>query len=63
MGGVLTEHLGWEWIFFVNVPVGLATMAMTLARVPEGERDSGRADRLGRRRDLQRRRCSASCSR
>jgi EmrB/QacA subfamily drug resistance transporter len=40
VGGVITEHLGWEWIFFVNVPVGLATMAMTLARVPEGERDT-----------------------
>jgi EmrB/QacA subfamily drug resistance transporter len=39
IGGVITEHLGWEWIFFVNVPVGLATMAMTLAQVPEGERD------------------------
>jgi len=39
VGGVLTEHAGWEWIFFVNVPVGLATAAMTLARVPESERD------------------------
>ena len=48
VGGVITEHLGWEWIFFVNVPVGLATMAMTLARVPEGERDTGaRIDWLG----------------
>jgi EmrB/QacA subfamily drug resistance transporter len=45
IGGVITEHLGWEWIFFVNVPVGLATMAMTLAQVPEGERDqSARID-------------------
>ena len=23
LGGVLTDTLGWEWIFFVNVPVGL----------------------------------------
>ena len=23
VGGVLTEHLGWEWIFFVNVPIGI----------------------------------------
>src|SRR5881275_1509386 len=23
-GGVLTKYLGWEWIFFVNVPVGIA---------------------------------------
>jgi EmrB/QacA subfamily drug resistance transporter len=48
VGGVITEHLGWEWIFFVNVPVGLATLAMTLARVPEGERDtSARIDWAG----------------
>jgi EmrB/QacA subfamily drug resistance transporter len=48
VGGVITEHLGWEWIFFVNVPVGLLTAAMTLARVPEGERDtSARIDWVG----------------
>jgi EmrB/QacA subfamily drug resistance transporter len=28
LGGVLTEALGWEWIFFVNVPVGLAGLAL-----------------------------------
>ena len=25
LGGVLTEYVGWEWIFFVNVPIGVAT--------------------------------------
>jgi EmrB/QacA subfamily drug resistance transporter len=40
LGGVITEHLGWEWIFFVNVPVGVLAIAATLLRVPEGERDS-----------------------
>ena len=29
VGGVLTEALGWEWIFFVNVPIGLAAMVLT----------------------------------
>ena len=24
LGGILTEYAGWEWIFFVNVPIGLA---------------------------------------
>jgi len=48
VGGLITEHLGWEWIFFVNVPVGLLTAAMTLGRVPEGERDtSARIDWAG----------------
>jgi EmrB/QacA subfamily drug resistance transporter len=40
LGGVITEHLGWEWIFFVNVPVGVLAIAATLLRVPEGERDT-----------------------
>src|SRR5919198_1615856 len=28
LGGVLTDALGWEWIFFVNVPVGLLGLAL-----------------------------------
>jgi EmrB/QacA subfamily drug resistance transporter len=40
VGGALTEGLGWEWIFLVNVPIGLITAALTLMRVPGSERDS-----------------------
>jgi EmrB/QacA subfamily drug resistance transporter len=29
LGGVLTDALSWEWIFFVNVPVGIAALALT----------------------------------
>jgi EmrB/QacA subfamily drug resistance transporter len=29
MGEILTDTVGWEWIFFVNVPVGLAALALT----------------------------------
>ena len=28
LGGIFTDTLGWEWIFFVNVPVGLAAFAL-----------------------------------
>jgi EmrB/QacA subfamily drug resistance transporter len=33
VGGVLTEHLGWEWIFFVNIPIGIAAIALTELRL------------------------------
>jgi EmrB/QacA subfamily drug resistance transporter len=29
LGGVLTKYLGWEWIFFVNVPVGVVALLLT----------------------------------
>ncbi len=29
VGGLITEHLGWEWIFFVNVPIGALAIALT----------------------------------
>jgi len=35
VGGVLTEWVGWESIFFLNVPIGIAAIAITLLRVRE----------------------------
>ena len=35
LGGVLTEFAGWEWIFFVNVPIGFATIFLVRAFVRE----------------------------
>jgi EmrB/QacA subfamily drug resistance transporter len=35
VGGVLVQGIGWEAIFFVNVPIGAAAIALTLARVAE----------------------------
>ena len=35
MGGVLTKALGWEWIFFVNVPIGIFVFAFTRSVVRE----------------------------
>jgi EmrB/QacA subfamily drug resistance transporter len=38
-GGVLTEYVGWEWIFFVNVPIGLAALALVPRYVSESRAD------------------------
>src|SRR5919199_1231521 len=35
VGGALTDSLGWESVFLLNVPIGIAAIAMTLARVRE----------------------------
>jgi EmrB/QacA subfamily drug resistance transporter len=39
MGGVLTRFLGWEWIFFVNVPVGVAAFLITRSLVSESRQE------------------------
>jgi predicted MFS family arabinose efflux permease len=33
VGGLITEHLGWEWIFFVNIPIGLVAIVLTERRI------------------------------
>jgi EmrB/QacA subfamily drug resistance transporter len=49
LGGFITDVLGWQWIYFVNVPVGAAGIALSQVLLPES-RDpaaSGRLDFLG----------------
>jgi EmrB/QacA subfamily drug resistance transporter len=36
LGGVLVEYLGWQWIFFVNVPVGIAIFLLATRLIAEG---------------------------
>lgn len=36
-GGILTEYLGWEWNFFVNIPIGLAVILLARKIIPESK--------------------------
>lgn len=35
LGGWLIQHASWRWAFFINLPIGLAVLAITLWRIPE----------------------------
>ena len=37
VGGILVEAFSWPWIFFVNVPVGIAAFILSLRFVPESK--------------------------
>ncbi len=49
LGGWMIDVLSWRWIFFINVPLGLIVVALTLAGVPESRDSSmnGRIDWMG----------------
>src|SRR3954467_11037052 len=66
LGGVLTEQAGWPWVFLVNVPIGVAAVALAPLLVPEttaggpGGRGAGGGGSPGRARE--RSRCRSRCS-
>jgi EmrB/QacA subfamily drug resistance transporter len=39
LGGILTSYLGWSWIFFLNVPVGIAAIALAPFLLRESRAD------------------------
>jgi hypothetical protein len=48
LGGWLVQTVSWRWVFFINVPLGAATLLITLWRVPESRNpNAGRLDWRG----------------
>ncbi len=46
-GGVLTQWVSWRWVLFVNVPIGIAVIAVALRVLPETARSKGHFDLAG----------------
>jgi EmrB/QacA subfamily drug resistance transporter len=47
LGGILTAYVDWSWVFLINVPIGIAVLALTWMLIPRGTRQKGRVDYLG----------------
>jgi EmrB/QacA subfamily drug resistance transporter len=41
IGGFLTDHVSWHWVFYVNLPIGIAALAIIAAVLPTVRRTSG----------------------
>ncbi|MFJ3837081.1 DHA2 family efflux MFS transporter permease subunit [Streptomyces sp. NPDC054904] len=44
IGGTLTEHISWQWIFWLNVPIGLALIPLARLRLAESTAPNARLD-------------------
>ncbi len=42
VGGAITSGIGWRWIFFVNIPIGVVAVVITLAKVDNAKVSTGR---------------------
>jgi EmrB/QacA subfamily drug resistance transporter len=42
VGGAITSGIGWQWIFFVNIPIGVVAVVFTLSKVENAKFSTGR---------------------
>ena len=47
IGGAVTQGLAWQWVFWINVPIGLVAIPLVLARIPESYGPRARLDAPG----------------
>jgi MFS family permease len=47
VGGAVTQGLSWNWIFWLNVPIGLVMIPLILTRIPANTRTTVRLDPVG----------------
>jgi len=47
LGGVFVDHLSWRWVFYVNVPIGLAALVLLRRQPAVATRGTGRIDYAG----------------
>ncbi|GAA2715991.1 MULTISPECIES: DHA2 family efflux MFS transporter permease subunit [Streptomyces] len=47
IGGTLTEHISWQWIFWLNVPLGIALVPLARLRLRESRGSGARLDVIG----------------
>jgi EmrB/QacA subfamily drug resistance transporter len=47
LGGVITEYTSWPWVFYINIPVALITLAAVPALMPQAPARRGSIDLLG----------------
>ena len=46
LGGLLVQHAGWQWIFFVNLPIGIAAVFAAIRLLPRDEASPAKAGKL-----------------
>jgi MFS family permease len=49
LGGIITAYVDWSWVFLINVPIGIAVLALSGVLLPKGDnkRQTGRVDYPG----------------